>query len=331
MKRSNSGFTIVELLIVIVVIGILAAITIVAYNGVQERARASSVSSALGQANKKLAVYQVDNPDVYPADKTALEALGVKDTGAISYQYTRTAGSPDTYCLTATTGVTSYKISSTSTTPTIGGCAGHGQGGAAAITNIATNPSFEASSGTVNGQPGLAGVSWHPTNGSFAYQTNTWAQAGSNSLQITASTNSSVDTFAQVPNGWFTPAMQPNSKVSVAAYMRLAQAGGATQDGRSRRIFLYLNTAAGNAILQTAPAPNTVGTHLVRGVFTVPSDYTSLSFARLYNGHNDVSVQWDALTIVAGDYPNLLPQDGSSPNWIWNGTANNSTSTGPQI
>ena len=34
MKKTSSGFTIVELLIVIVVIAILAAITIVAYNGI---------------------------------------------------------------------------------------------------------------------------------------------------------------------------------------------------------------------------------------------------------------------------------------------------------
>ncbi|MFZ2836491.1 MAG: prepilin-type N-terminal cleavage/methylation domain-containing protein [Candidatus Saccharimonadales bacterium] len=32
--KQQSGFTIVELLIVIVIIGILAAITIVAYNGI---------------------------------------------------------------------------------------------------------------------------------------------------------------------------------------------------------------------------------------------------------------------------------------------------------
>ena len=42
--RKNVGFTIVELLIVIVVIGILAAITIVAYNGIQDRAKSSNSS-----------------------------------------------------------------------------------------------------------------------------------------------------------------------------------------------------------------------------------------------------------------------------------------------
>ncbi len=40
-KTNQKGFTIVELLIVIVVIGILAAISIVAYNGIQNRAKAS--------------------------------------------------------------------------------------------------------------------------------------------------------------------------------------------------------------------------------------------------------------------------------------------------
>lgn len=39
MKTSRSGFTIVELIIVIAVIGILASITVVAFNGAQQRAR----------------------------------------------------------------------------------------------------------------------------------------------------------------------------------------------------------------------------------------------------------------------------------------------------
>jgi general secretion pathway protein G len=48
-KQTNkqTGFTIVELLIVIVVIGILAAITLVAYNGLQDRANDSARTSAV--------------------------------------------------------------------------------------------------------------------------------------------------------------------------------------------------------------------------------------------------------------------------------------------
>ena len=45
-NKTNTGFTIVELLIVIVVIGILAAISIVAYNGIQDRANHSKNVSA---------------------------------------------------------------------------------------------------------------------------------------------------------------------------------------------------------------------------------------------------------------------------------------------
>lgn len=53
IKNNQKGFTIVELLIVIVVIAILAAITIVAFNGIQNRAKASSAQSAANTVIKK--------------------------------------------------------------------------------------------------------------------------------------------------------------------------------------------------------------------------------------------------------------------------------------
>lgn len=52
--KSKSGFTIVELLIVIIVIAILAAITIVTYNGINKRASESAVAAGIRQVRKEL-------------------------------------------------------------------------------------------------------------------------------------------------------------------------------------------------------------------------------------------------------------------------------------
>ena len=56
-RKLATGFTIVELLIVIVVIAILASISVVAYNGVQQRAKASSLASTLKSAEKAFRLY----------------------------------------------------------------------------------------------------------------------------------------------------------------------------------------------------------------------------------------------------------------------------------
>ena len=61
----HDGFTIVELLIVIVVIGILAAITIIAYNGVQQRARDTQRIEAISKIRKGLELYRAVN-NTYP-------------------------------------------------------------------------------------------------------------------------------------------------------------------------------------------------------------------------------------------------------------------------
>lgn len=57
-KRKQHGFTIVELLIVIVVVGVLAAITITAYNGIQNRAKFSSAQSLASTISKKASLFQ---------------------------------------------------------------------------------------------------------------------------------------------------------------------------------------------------------------------------------------------------------------------------------
>ena len=54
IKLKQRGFTLVELLIVIVVIAILAAISIVAYNGIQNRSKSSAGQSVAASVVKKI-------------------------------------------------------------------------------------------------------------------------------------------------------------------------------------------------------------------------------------------------------------------------------------
>jgi prepilin-type N-terminal cleavage/methylation domain-containing protein len=124
--RKQTGFTIVELLIVIVVIAILAAITIVAYNGIRDRAQTSGLQTALAQANKKVLFYAADNADNYPA---TLADAGVADSANVVYQYTSdNTTTPKTYALTATNGqngTITYYVSSTQSKQTAGIAPGH--------------------------------------------------------------------------------------------------------------------------------------------------------------------------------------------------------------
>ena len=80
-KQKHTGFTIVELLIVIVVIAILAAITIVAYNGIQNRAQVTTVKSDFSNVAKKLELFRTDSSSsTYPVTVTTSEltSLGLQ-------------------------------------------------------------------------------------------------------------------------------------------------------------------------------------------------------------------------------------------------------------
>lgn len=65
MKINRSGFTIVELLVVIITIGILATIVVIAYNGIQARARDDRRRSDITNIEKAMELYYSDN-NSYP-------------------------------------------------------------------------------------------------------------------------------------------------------------------------------------------------------------------------------------------------------------------------
>lgn len=82
---AQRGFTIVELLIVIVVIGILAAITIVSYNGITARANTNTAKSNASTFANKAEVYQADSgTNVYPDDATDITGASASSSYFIS-------------------------------------------------------------------------------------------------------------------------------------------------------------------------------------------------------------------------------------------------------
>jgi len=146
----SAGFTIVELLIVIVVIGILAAVTIVAFNGVQTKANTAALKSDI-----KNAVTQLANGATL--DSTYLSGLSasggdLKKSPTTTYQFTYTSSS--VYCLTATSsksGVPAFNYLSTRNTIIEGVCTGHSATPAVAYTPSTGITSDLAGTGTAGG------------------------------------------------------------------------------------------------------------------------------------------------------------------------------------
>ena len=64
-SKSSSAFTIIELVIVIVIIGILTAIGIIAYQGLTKRAKETAIKSDLTNARKQLELHKAEY-GVYP-------------------------------------------------------------------------------------------------------------------------------------------------------------------------------------------------------------------------------------------------------------------------
>ena len=117
----KQGFTIVELLVVIVVIGILAAITIVSYTGLSSKANVSSLQSDLSSAKKQLALYYIDHsayPDSIGNDNCPSPADSkycIKPSSGNTFTYAPTAASnPQSFSLFASKNGTIYSISNNS-------------------------------------------------------------------------------------------------------------------------------------------------------------------------------------------------------------------------
>ena len=323
-KQMRSGFTIVELLIVVVVIAILAAITIVSYNGITRRASEAVAQSALDSARKKIELYGIENnASGLPPD---LAAMGLSSDDTVKYTYS-TAGNG--YCVTTVANAAVYHFGKdytagsqtvNSSSAESGPCPGHGEAGEAIISNYVSNPSAEVStSGYSN------------SGGSTIAQSGVRAASGSSSMLVTLATSKTQGNtgarFFLLSGGYLAAGMKPNTVYTVTAYVYVPAATVSVQ---------IQVTGTGRASI-TAPASrySTVKDQWQRLQCTITTAATDGPL-NMYIMNNETTPGsatqlWADNFMVYEGSSTYQYGDGNTDNWVWSGTADLSSSWGPAI
>ena len=95
MKKQKKGFTLVEIMIVVAIIGLLAAIAIPSFINARTKTQTNSCMNNLRLIDGAIQQYALDHTNAVPADMGALVGTGayIKDTPACPGGGTYTLGS----------------------------------------------------------------------------------------------------------------------------------------------------------------------------------------------------------------------------------------------
>jgi len=250
------GFTIVELLIVVVVIAILAAITIVAYTGIQQRARVAAAQSEASQAIKKLEVWRVTNgSNLVPVDAAT---AGITETDSLKYYASVQPDGTGTFCIQSKKGSTVYTITNENSSPIEGDCGTRGLLGWWKLNSDGSDASGNGNNGTPTATTSEIGQ-----NGQAAQALGFVSSSTSNVIvPHTAALSSDPQTFSM----WVRPTSWASATASTILAKRASSANGyfiAYLNGSSSLIFDCGASGGSNRWTPGYAPPLNTWTHLV--------------------------------------------------------------------
>ncbi len=91
MKRQNSGFTLIEIMVVVVILGVLAALIVPRIMGRPDEARITAARQDISSLLQALKLYRLDNQR-YPSTEQGLLALVEKPGGEPAPRNWKTGG-----------------------------------------------------------------------------------------------------------------------------------------------------------------------------------------------------------------------------------------------
>lgn len=317
----SRGFTIIELIIVIVVIGILAAITIVTYNGIQARAIDKGVQSDIDGVASEVTHYGTQNQGVYGSAVAWYSPSGAN----ANISFTPTSGNivdvvaiTNDYCIRIyNPNSITYKTLATAATQgsTPGACSLYGlgasiaAGGTAPITNMIVNPNVENGAISPNGTYYSPTIAIDPTTAAY----------GTNSLEVT--TNSAY------PEGaiwWTGPTASAGTVYTCSVSLKGTVGKAVTVSGRAYTSGGGYITEGLGAVAMTLSS----SWQRVSVTFTSPATTGMIGIQYVHSPvEAGVNIWGDGAMCTQGATVYNYA-DGFSTGWTWNGTANNSSSIG---
>lgn len=304
--QKHKGFTIVELLIVVVVIAILAAITVVAYNGISQRSKDSALQSEVASAARAVEAFRAGSSmEMYP---DSLEQAGVRSSASATLGYVPgNYQTPATFCVFGQNGNSRFFVSTTQRSPVSGGCT---------ITNLVTNPNFSVNQNTwgtagygTGGSGSTTRIAGIGPTGGFAMRSE-WTTASAS-----AGHSSRLNVSHSVVSGrTYTASAWVRSNQPITSAMMRVEYGSQILNGE----LSTLQPGVWTRVFQTFTAIESVSAVNIAGRI---HDLTGTSDG----------LQFDATNFMLNEGGLFTYADGSSPGWSWSGSAGGSRSSGPAL